>query len=803
MKTPDASLRCVRQVLRYALLLAMLTGYTRVFAAYPKYMKVTTPSGSVVAVTAYDDNILKVSNYAPGETIRRGTASVLDESFEGECLNPDGNGIRANICGMEVTLESNGRLTINAGSNKTVTDSGVRTLRDGKREIDLSVSGNGAFYGAGERGHKMNLRGDTLVMYNRQNYGYTGTDPRISQMNITMPLFVSSDGYAIVFDDFAPAELILGNPVRYITESPEAVNWYFVNGARTLADVSESLSRLTGRQGLPPLWILGYITSKYGYKTQNEAEDVVDSLKAAGYPLDGLVLDLYWYGKEQDMGRLAWDMTNFHDPDDFLDYMKKRGVDVITITQPYVLRNGRGITNYRELSAAGMLMKDSTGNAPQDVKIWVGEGGMLDVANPDTRRWLADKYRTLTRRGVTGWWGDLGEPEVHPETGLHANGLTGRQYHNRYGNDWSQIVSDVFDNAFPERRLVSMMRGGTTGLQRYNVYPWSTDVSRSWGGMEPQIRIMLHAGLSGLGYMGHDVGGFAVNKAHPVDPELYVRWMQLGLFSPMLRTHATVDAEPYHYTDHQDVLLQLVKDRYRWLPYNYTLAWENATKGYPMVRPLNFHSPLENGEKYDNVTDEYLWGKDVLVAPVMAQGAVSRDIVLPAGDQWIDFNNPTKYYDGGTVIKDYPAPLEVLPLFVREGAIIPMAEYKINNTKSYNRGKLTLRYFPSRNYKTEYTMFEDDMTTPSKLSKNLGRTLTFTGDATGKGVEVTLKADGYFAAQDEMKQITLVVNNQQAEPRSVTVDGRNARFTYDKTAKTVTVAFVWKTAKEAIVKLNR
>ena len=792
---------------RFALLVMTVVAPVAAFAAYPKHLSVTTPQGNTVTVTAFDDNILKITDAAAGEPARRGTASVLDESYDGERLNPDGKGMSANICGMTVSLTSDGRLTIDAGKGKKVTDSGLRTTdARGRRVMEIGVDGSGAFYGAGERAFKYNLRGDTLRMYNRPVYGYTGSDPRTSQMGITMPLFVSQNGYAIVFDDHGRSEMILSNPVKYVTESPEPVSWYFVNGTETIADVTEGLTRLTGRQELPPLWTLGYITSKYGYHNQDEAEGAIDTLKAAGYPVDGLILDLYWYGKEQDMGRLAWDLNRFHDPDDFLDYMKKRGVDIVTIAQPYVLRNSRGIANYNELDKKGLLLKDSAGNS-QEVKIWVGEGGMFDVSNPDTRYWLSERYRTLTDRGLSGWWGDLGEPEVHPENAVHANGLKASDYHNRYGNDWSEIIYNLYKQSYPNRRIMTLMRAGTTGLQRYDVFPWSGDVSRSWGGLEPQIRIMLGTGLSGLGYMGHDVGGFAVDNAAPTDPELYVRWLQLGLFTPMLRTHAQFGAEPYHYPDQQPVIKQLILDRYRWLPYNYTLAWENATKGYPLVRPLNFHTPAAiadtpEGQAIAAVDDQYLWGRDVLVAPVQKKGATSRDIILPAGSAWVDFNHPDKYYEGGTTIKDYPAPLEVLPLFVREGAIIPMAEYPMKNTKTYNRGKLTLRYFPSAKVKTFFTMFEDDMATPTSKSNNQGRTLTFSGDATAKGVDFTLAADGYFAGMDKQKAVTLVVNNQNKEPRSVTMNGTNVRFVFNKEAKTVTVSFIWKTDTPTTIRLN-
>ena len=438
---------------------------------------------------------------------------------------------------------------------------------------------------------------------------------------------------------------------------------------------------------------------------------MVDTLKRAGYPLDGIVLDLYWYGKEEDMGRLAWDQQQWPDHKKMLADLKARDVNTVIISQPYILRNGRGLENYNELASKGLLVKDSTGG-PQEVKIWVGEGGMFDVSNPDTRSWLRERYKTLTLEGVGGWWGDLGEPEVHPETGIHANGLSAREYHNLYGNDWSSVISDLFASEFPDRRLMTMMRGGTTGLQRYSVYPWSTDVSRSWGGLQPQITIMLNSGLSGLGYMSHDVGGFAIDPEAPYDPELYVRWLQLGTFSPILRTHAQATAEPYNYPDQQHIILPLIKERYRWLPYNYTLAYENASQGLPLVRPLNFYSP--GSDRFDDITDEYLWGRDILVAPVMTQGATRRTIVLPDG-LWVDYNNPGRLYNGGDTVT-YPAPLEVLPLFVRAGAIIPQADYGMQSTEDYRTDRYTINYYPYLG-KSEYTLFEDDRKSPGSLDE--------------------------------------------------------------------------------------
>lgn len=754
-----------------------------------------------MTVEAITDNIVKVTNLAKGEksaatptsVITTANATATTSEMKGFSTLTTPGGIVARID------RQSGGVDITAGANRAVSDNGIRLMTEGKQSLSLSTMGSGSFYGAGERGYSFNLAGDTLVMYNKQNYGYTGGEERIKQMNITMPLFLSSNGYAVVFDDFGAAEMVMSNPIVYTTESKYPISYYFVNGAGSLADVTKELSSLTGRQELPPFWSLGYITSKYGYHTQAETTGVIDTLKRSGYPVDGIVLDLYWYGKEEDMGRLAWDKEQWPDHVKMLSDLKDEGVNTVIISQPYILRNSRGLDNYNELASKGMLVKDSVGN-PQEVVIWVGEGGMFDMSNPDTRAWLRDRYKQLTLEGVGGWWGDLGEPEVHPEAGRHANGLTAREYHNLYGNDWSSIIYELFKEDFPDTRLMTMMRGGTTGLQRYSVFPWSTDVSRSWGGLEPQITIMLNAGLSGLGYMSHDVGGFAIDPEHPYDPELYVRWLQLGTFSPILRTHAQDTAEPYKYPDQQSIILPLIKERYRWLPYNYTLAYENASAGTPLVRPLNFYTP--GSTKYDDIKDEYLWGRDLLVAPVIKQGATEREIVFPEG-LWVDYNTPDKLYHGGDTIV-YPTPLEVLPLFVRAGAFIPQADYAMENTGDYRTDRYTINYYPYLG-ESEFTMYEDDRKSTTSLSDNAYSLITFTGDATIHGIEITAEAKGTYPGAPAVKDMTFNVHLINGNPAEVLINGKKAtkrQWKYDASKAILSINTKWNVSQPLNIEIQ-
>lgn len=747
-----------------------------------------------VTVTALANDIIKVSNIpAEGkEAVSRTTVLGSEPGGDVKVMSSGDVDVMVTSTGVVASLDRrSGAVTISAGPGRMVADNGVRQTKDGRQVLTLTTSGGESFYGAGERGHSLNIAGDTLRMYNRATYGYGAGDSRISQMNITMPLAVSSNGYAILFDDYATGEMVLSNPVEYLSESDEPVSYYFVNGGGTLAGATAALSSLTGRQPLPPLWSLGYITSRYGYRTDREALGAADSLLRAGYPVDGLVLDLYWFGREEDMGRLDWDTAAFPKYKEMLSKLKRKGIKTVIISEPFVLKNGLGLDNYNELSKRRLFVNDSLGNTGK-VTIWVGNGGMFDVSNPETRRWLAGRYKKLTDDGVEGWWGDLGEPEAHPDTLVHYNGKGARQYHNLYGNDWAGIIAEMFREQYPDRRLMTLMRGGTVGLQSHNVFPWSGDVSRSWGGLQAQVPIMLNSGLSGLGYMSHDVGGFAIDPSNPIDAEMYVRWMELGLFTPTLRTHAQQFAEPYHYPEQQGILLQLVKERYAWLPYNYSLAYENAAFGYPFVRPLNFYD--RESSKYDDIEDEYLWGRDILVAPVMEKGMTERRVVFPAG-KWIDMKDPSRVYEGGDTVV-YAAPLDVIPLFVRAGSFIARADYRMKNTGDYVTDKYTVRFYPAEGISDGF-IYEDDMATPSTLAEGRYALLRFRSEVSESGIVIDMSAEKgseSYVVPSREKWLAFEVYNVSSEPSAVTFDGRKASSRYDAAKGCLKVAVKWDTA---------
>ena len=776
------------------------------------FYAVPTPKGTV-AIEALSGDIFRVTTFPPGQkpVFPESRASVLHPDKVGVCTNMTPSAFL--VCSQTTTVRverNNGKVTFYDAEGKPLLEEleGVDNTQPEKKVTFVGTKYE-THYGTGERGHALNLNhGDTITLYNRQNYGYTEGDIRINQMGISIPYFVADNAYAghrtddysyaVLFDDYNKAQLVLGDTITYTSETSRPLSYYFINGHKTLANATELFTELTGRQDLPPFWALGYITSKYGYHNRQETMGVIDSLKTRGYPVDAVVLDLYWYGKETDMGRLEWNEEQFPDHKQMLADLKAQGVNTILITQPYINKIG-ALDNYNMLSSEGLLAKDAYGNT-HDVTTWVGEAGMFDVSNPQTQQWLWNRLKSLTEEGVAGWWGDLGEPEVHPQTIYHANGETATEYHNQYGNQWSQIIYDGLRKDFPSMRPLLMMRGGTTGLQKYSVFPWTTDVSRSWGGFQPQIKLMLHSGLSGLGYMSSDLGGFAVDPENPTDEELYVRWVQMGAFTPTMRTHAQLKPEPYHYPESEEILKEYVKMRYKWLPYNYTLAYENATKGWPLARPLNFMGDNPNW-KYSRRTDEYLWGNNVLVAPVMEQGATEREVLFPAGT-WVSWYDASQKYEGGS-LDTVPAPIERMPLFVRQGSFIPQYDLPIENVTQYDPSYLTVRYYPAAQ-NTTYTLFDDNRMSPTSLQDKAYQLINFTGEKNYGGVTVSLQSEGKYTGMPVARVITLDIMDV-ADPSKVTLSGVKTDlekfdsvaaisqngWCYDAAGKILTVKFTW------------
>jgi oligosaccharide 4-alpha-D-glucosyltransferase len=399
---------------------------------------------------------------------------------------------------------------------------------------------------------------------------------------------------------------------------------------------------------------------------------------AQGFPIDAIIFDLQWQGGVGEMGNLAWDYSRFSDPQAMMEDFLDKGVKSICIADPYFTQQCQF---FGMLTGTGWFATEQDGTPYVIDDFWAGPAGLIDITDPLAMNWFWQRCKNLIDGGVTGLWTDLGEPERAPEDMFFEAG-TSTDVRQTYNLQWAGGIYEGFMGAYPNKRLFNLTRSGYAGMQRYSTFPWSGDVQKTYGGMYAQIPIMLGMGLSGFGYMGNDIGGFVGD----LNPELYTRWQQMGAFSPIMRAHGTgVVTEPIYFSEpYKSIVKKYIQLRYQLLPYNYTLAYINSTTGMPLARPLFF----EDSDLLE-VDDEYLWGNDLLVAPVMGEGEISRDVTFPKG-KWIDFFDWVSY--SGSSTHEIEAGLVKLPLFARAGAMIPMIP-EIQHTEEYTGDSYVIRYF--------------------------------------------------------------------------------------------------------------
>lgn len=620
-------------------------------------------------------------------------------------------------------------------------------------------------FGGGSRAlGKMNRRGEKLELYNSACYAYEET---ARLMYYSMPAIVSSKKYMLVFDNAARGRMDLdaaGDGILQFDAIGGRMAYLVIAGA-TWPDLCDRIAGLTGRQPLLPRWALGNIASRMGYHSQAEVEAVADGYLRAGIPLDAIVLDLFWFGNSiyGTLGNLDWDRTAFPEPETMMARIAAQGVKTILITEPLILKESKNWANAVE---NGVLATDAEGK-PYTFNSFFGEAGLIDMFDPATRGWFWEFYKKHTRSGVAGWWGDLGEPETHPDDIRHVDGR-GDELHNAFGHEWARLVHEGFQRDFPDRRLFNLMRSGFVGTQRHGILPWSGDVNRTWGGFQPQIELALQMGLQGVAWMHSDLGGFAGDTR---DAELYVRWLQYGVFQPIYRPHAheTVPPEPIFWDEAtQAIVRRHIQLRYQLLPYNYTLMYENATAGLPLMRPLMF---LDDRASMRNCRDAYLWGDAFLVAPVLKKGAKTRRVPLPQNAVWFDFATGQRHLGGHTIT--VPVALDDIPVFVKAGAFVPMIE-PVQNTDQYDPANLQVHFYADESVRESTGQFyDDDGQTPGAVEKKQYELLRFRSERDAGKLVLHLDGERHdYPGRPETRALRFVVHGLGSPPKTVVVDGQ-------------------------------
>ncbi|QCK14591.1 TIM-barrel domain-containing protein [Mangrovivirga cuniculi] len=710
-------------------------------------------------LSAISEDIIRLSFKDSIITSDKFYAPVITEEIEMEVAENDSM-ITAKTSGVTVIVNKsplNIKYYNNTGELKLELNDGINRIGD-SLAVKFSLKPDESIYGTGFRAIPLDRRGYSFMAYNQPQYAY---GEGATNLNYSIPHWMSSSNYMMMIDNPSKSFFDIGK-----TDKEELIyssykgnlSFYFIDGAN-FSELISNYTKLTGNQPLPPIWAFGNFQSRFGYESQQEAENILNQSLNAGYPTDALILDIFWFGPEIEdgrMGDLKWNKEKWPEPVKMINNFKDKGVKTILITEPFFTKKSQ---HYKYLASNGLLGMNKDSSVYELPDFYFGDAGLLDIFNPKAQKWIWQEYKRMKEYGAAGWWVDLGEPETHPDSMYHYTGR-GYEVHGAYGHEWAKVMHNGYAADFPNERLFLLARAGFAGTQRYGLIPWSGDVGRNWSGFKPQPSIIMSMGLSGIGYMHSDAGGFTFVEER--DPELYTRWVQFAAFSPIFRPHAdqSAPAEPVMWSKEvQQNVKPFIELRYKLLPYNYTLGWENTTTGMPLMRPMFIEYPAIP----DTLHNQYMWGDNFLVAPILNQGIKNRKVYLPEGE-WYNYWSNEKI-DGGKWI-EVAVTIEKIPVFVKAGSIIPTAEL-VTSTDYYDTDSVHINYYYNEGTYEDQIYFDDGLTNNSWLENKYD---LITVNVISKPSSITFAADKQgdsFEGSPSNRVYKIVVHGLKSEPSGI------------------------------------
>ncbi|HUI55397.1 MAG TPA: TIM-barrel domain-containing protein [Bryobacteraceae bacterium] len=520
----------------------------------------------------------------------------------------------------------------------------IRRASDYSRSIAavFTLSASEKLFGCGESFTRLDKRGQKLVLWTNDANGVEN-----AHMYKPIPFFMSSRGYGMFVHTSAPATFDFGASFSGTTElllGDDDLDLFVFLGAPK--DILNEYTTLTGKAAMPPLWSFGLWMSRITYNSEDQVRDVAAKLRQNRIPADVIHIDTGWFETDWRCD-YRFSTTRFKDPAQMMADLKRDGFHISLWQLPYFVPKN---SLFPEILAKGLAVKDGKGNLPF-------EDAVLDFTNPATVAWYQEKIAGLLRMGVGAIKVDFGE--AAPQMGVYANGRTGFYEHNLYPLRYNRAVAEITKQVTGEN--IIWARSAWAGSQRYPLH-WGGDSGNDDTSMAATLRGGLSFGLSGFSFWSHDIGGFTQRSPE----ELYRRWMPFGMLTSHSRCHGAPPKEPWAYSPQfLDDFRRADEMKYRLMPYVYAQAKDSSGRGLPMVRALFIEYPEDPGAWL--VEDEYLFGADILVAPLMEAGTSARDVYLPAG-QWIDYQTGKTYSGGWHNIQAGQIPVVML---VRDGAVIP------------------------------------------------------------------------------------------------------------------------------------
>jgi alpha-D-xyloside xylohydrolase len=559
--------------------------------------------------------------------------------------------------------DTGGRLLVAENPGEMDISGRLRTLPFGRSEVDGSVvayhetftaAADEHFVGLGEKFTGFDKRGQRAVMW---NYDAFGAESDRAYKNV--PFYLSSRGYGVLIDSGMAVEFDVCQSTHSCVQvlvPDDLIDYYLVAGPAP-AQVLHRFDQLTGRPVLPPKWAFGtWMSSGFFPDSQEQVLARARRIRERGIPCDVLHLDCYWQ-VAGDWSDLRWDAASFPDPAGMLAQLAAQGFRVSLWSNPYISELS---PCFAEAVAGGYLLRHADGGA-YVADVWHGTFpacGIVDFTNPEATAWYQGLLRPLLRQGVAAFKTDFAEGV--PADAVAANGMSGTELHNVYSLLYNDAVATVTREVHGYGLVWA--RSSYLGGQRHCAQ-WSGDSNTSYPAMVSTLHGGLSHGLSGVPFWSHDAGGFTGTPS----PDLYVRWAQFGALSPLVRFHGTTSRLPWDFPSVEQLAVDAIRLRYRLMPYLFSAAIESAQTGLPMLRALLVEAP---GDPAAWLADqEYTIGTDLLVAPMIDPDG-RRHVYLPDG-AWVSYWDGRVHAGGG--YHAVAQPLSQVPLFVRLGALIPVA----------------------------------------------------------------------------------------------------------------------------------
>ena len=540
--------------------------------------------------------------------------------------------------------------------------------------ISFKCQADECFVGTGERFRKMDLSGQTFQLKNQDGQGVNN---RRCYKNI--PFYMSSRMYGVFYhtSDYCKLSLADHSSRSVQLMCDRAPIDAFLIGGKTPEEILYNYRKLTGFPSMPPLWSYGIWMSRMTYFSAEEVNDICDHLRKEHYPCDVIHLDTGWFRTDW-LCEWKFNPERFPDPKGFIQNLKKKGFRVSLWQLPYVAKGAEQLEEAKANQYIAPLLKEQASEGSNFSAL--DYAGTIDFTYDKAVEWYKKKLlKPLLDMGATCIKTDFGE-NIHLDAVYHS--MTPERLNNLYALLYQKAAFEITKEVTGDG--IIWARAAWAGCQRFPLH-WGGDSASSWDGMAGSLKGGLHFGLSGFAFWSHDVPGFHsipdfMNS--PINPQVYVRWTQFGVFTSHIRYHGTCKREPWHYPEIAPIIKRWWKLRYHLIPYIIQQSEMACQSGLPIVQALIFHHP--NDRQCWHIDDEYYFGNEFLVCPVMNDKGI-RDIYLPDGE-WINFFTGERM-EGGKWYDAVKTPLDLMPVFVHPNATIPIYPYDVDCTDDMDLSK--------------------------------------------------------------------------------------------------------------------